>query len=81
VFVCLADRFEFAGGHSLLCLTRDKERTYEVMERITARKQEQLLSLMHSLPEAQMLEVFLVHPKLFFDLESFFDFQIVGFVI
>jgi hypothetical protein len=50
-------RLDFDCGHSLLCLTRDKERTYEAIGSLTMRKQQQLETQMRGMPEAVMMQV------------------------
>jgi hypothetical protein len=53
--VCLGcTSLEFDHGPPLLCLTRDKEKTYAVVEKFTARKQELLLPVVHHLSQANM---------------------------
>ena len=50
-------RLDFDCGHSLLCLTRDKERTYEAIGSLTMRQQQQLQRRVQGMPEAMMMQV------------------------
>ncbi len=50
-------RLDFDCGHSLLCLTRDKERTYEAIGSLTMRQQQQLQRSVQGMPDAMMMQV------------------------